>query len=206
MLLIGTVISMLTAVAATRAMLGLLAGFRWFDNPRFMGATAASTPRWLQIDFMAPALARGSRSRARSSLVSDRLARRPGPEPRHRLQGRHAGQLHDDEARHARAGARRRRRRSDGRTRSSRAAAASDGRRVQELPDPHRSRSRPPSRTARSEASTTSVEATSFGVKNVSVELRPPDRPRRAPRDHRLAAPDRLLHLRSASTGSSRSR
>ena len=38
MLLIGTVISLLTAVAATRAMLGLLAGFRWFDNPRFMGA------------------------------------------------------------------------------------------------------------------------------------------------------------------------
>ena len=38
MLLIGTVISLLTAVAATRAMLGLLAGFRWFDNPTFMGA------------------------------------------------------------------------------------------------------------------------------------------------------------------------
>src|SRR5207247_5748545 len=38
MLLIGTVISLLTAVAATRAMLGLLAGFRWFDNPSFMGA------------------------------------------------------------------------------------------------------------------------------------------------------------------------
>src|SRR5438477_7253026 len=38
MLLIGTVISLLTAVAATRAMLGLLAGFRWFDNPTLMGA------------------------------------------------------------------------------------------------------------------------------------------------------------------------
>ena len=38
MLLIGTVISLVTAVAATRAMLGLLGGFRWFDNPRFMGA------------------------------------------------------------------------------------------------------------------------------------------------------------------------
>src|SRR5205085_3375704 len=38
LLLIGTVISLITAVAATRAMLGLLAGFRWFDNPRFMGA------------------------------------------------------------------------------------------------------------------------------------------------------------------------
>ncbi len=52
MLLIGTVISLLTAVAATRAMLGLLSGFRWFDNPRFMGAHGQQTARWLQIDFM----------------------------------------------------------------------------------------------------------------------------------------------------------
>jgi SecD/SecF fusion protein len=52
MLLIGTLISLLTAVAATRALLGLLAGFRWFDNPRFMGAQGAQTAQWLQIDFM----------------------------------------------------------------------------------------------------------------------------------------------------------
>src|SRR5206468_6033509 len=52
MLLIGTVISLLTAVAATRAMLGLLAGFRWFQNPHFMGAHGAQTAKWLQIDFM----------------------------------------------------------------------------------------------------------------------------------------------------------
>jgi SecD/SecF fusion protein len=52
MLMIGTVISLLTAVAATRAMLGLLAGFRWFDNPRFMGAHGQQTAKWLQIDFM----------------------------------------------------------------------------------------------------------------------------------------------------------
>ncbi len=45
MLLIGTVISLVTAVVATRAMLGLLAGFRWFDNPRFMGATGAAASR-----------------------------------------------------------------------------------------------------------------------------------------------------------------
>src|SRR5206468_12131474 len=50
MLLIGTVISLLTAVAATRAMLGLLAGFRWFDSPRFMGAGATEIPRWQRID------------------------------------------------------------------------------------------------------------------------------------------------------------
>jgi SecD/SecF fusion protein len=52
MLLIGTVISLITAVAATRAMLGLLAGFRWFDNPRFMGAQGQQHAKWLQIDFM----------------------------------------------------------------------------------------------------------------------------------------------------------
>ncbi len=52
MLMIGTVISLITAVAATRAMLGLLAGFRWFENPRFMGAQGQQGARWLQIDFM----------------------------------------------------------------------------------------------------------------------------------------------------------
>src|SRR4029077_444945 len=52
MLLIGTVISLLTAVAATRGMLGLLAGFKWFNNPRFMGAEGQQTAKWLQIDFI----------------------------------------------------------------------------------------------------------------------------------------------------------
>ena len=52
MLLIGTMISLLTAVAATRALLHLLSGFRWFDNPRFMGAAGQQTAKWLQIDFM----------------------------------------------------------------------------------------------------------------------------------------------------------
>ena len=52
MLLIGTAISMFTAVAATRALLGLLSGFRWFDNPAFMGASALKIPRWQRIDFI----------------------------------------------------------------------------------------------------------------------------------------------------------
>jgi SecD/SecF fusion protein len=52
MLLIGTVISLITAVGATRAMLGLLAGFNWFNKPRFMGAHGQQTAKWLQIDFM----------------------------------------------------------------------------------------------------------------------------------------------------------
>jgi SecD/SecF fusion protein len=50
LLLLGTVISLVTAVAATRALLGLLAGFSWFNSPRFMGATATEIPRWQRID------------------------------------------------------------------------------------------------------------------------------------------------------------
>jgi SecD/SecF fusion protein len=50
LLLLGTVTSLVTAVVATRAMLGLLAGFRWFDNPRFMGATGQTIANWQRID------------------------------------------------------------------------------------------------------------------------------------------------------------
>ncbi|MBV8562771.1 MAG: protein translocase subunit SecF, partial [Actinobacteria bacterium] len=39
-------------VAATRGLLGLLSGFKWFDNPRFMGAGGQQSAKWLQIDFM----------------------------------------------------------------------------------------------------------------------------------------------------------
>jgi SecD/SecF fusion protein len=52
MLLIGTLISMVTAVLATRALLGVLAAFRWFDNPRFMGASAQKIPDWQKIDIV----------------------------------------------------------------------------------------------------------------------------------------------------------
>jgi SecD/SecF fusion protein len=51
MLLIGTAISLLTAVAATRAILGLLAGFQWFDNPKLMGAQGGP-PTWIRRDFV----------------------------------------------------------------------------------------------------------------------------------------------------------
>jgi SecD/SecF fusion protein len=52
MLLIGTAISLITAVFATRAMLGLLAGFKWFNSPRFMGATGDQIPKWIQHDYI----------------------------------------------------------------------------------------------------------------------------------------------------------
>jgi SecD/SecF fusion protein len=52
LLLLGTAISIITAVFATRAMLGLLGGFRWFDNPAFMGASAREIPRWQRVDIV----------------------------------------------------------------------------------------------------------------------------------------------------------
>ena len=52
MLLLGTGVSLLTAVLATRALLVLLARFNWFENARFMGATAQRIPNWLKIDFV----------------------------------------------------------------------------------------------------------------------------------------------------------
>jgi SecD/SecF fusion protein len=51
MLLIGTLMSLLTAVAATRAILGLLANFAWFDNPKLMGAEG-EPPKWIRRDFI----------------------------------------------------------------------------------------------------------------------------------------------------------
>jgi SecD/SecF fusion protein len=50
LLLLGTVISIFTAVFATRALLGLIAGFRWFDNPKFMGAEQQKMARWQMFD------------------------------------------------------------------------------------------------------------------------------------------------------------
>jgi SecD/SecF fusion protein len=52
LLLLGTAISIVTAVFATRALLGFLAGFRWFDNPAFMGASAREIPRWQRADIV----------------------------------------------------------------------------------------------------------------------------------------------------------
>ena len=52
MLLLGTGISILTAVFGTRALLGILARFSWFDNPRFMGASAREIPWWQKIDIV----------------------------------------------------------------------------------------------------------------------------------------------------------
>jgi SecD/SecF fusion protein len=52
MLLIGTAMSMLTAVLATRALLSLIAGFKVFENPKFVGAAGRGIPDWLKMDFI----------------------------------------------------------------------------------------------------------------------------------------------------------
>lgn len=52
MLLIGTALSLLTAVLATRAILALLGGVGWLDNARLMGATGQGLPRWLRWDYI----------------------------------------------------------------------------------------------------------------------------------------------------------
>ena len=46
---IGVLVSMFTAVFATRAILGILSSFSWFENPRFIGAQAKPV-RW-RFDF-----------------------------------------------------------------------------------------------------------------------------------------------------------
>ena len=93
MLLIGTLMSLLTAVAATRAILGLLAGFKWFDNPKLMGAEG-EPPAWIRRDFI------GLRNRwfAISGVILVISVAAIGDqrtEPRHRLRGRHPDHAHD---------------------------------------------------------------------------------------------------------------
>ena len=96
MLLIGTVMSVLTAVVATRAMLGLLGGFRWFDNPSFMGAKGQGIAKWQRIDVNSRGRRRIWLSIATVAIVLSVLAVvREGPELRHRLQGRHADHVQD---------------------------------------------------------------------------------------------------------------
>jgi SecD/SecF fusion protein len=69
MLLIGTALSLLTAVAATRAMLGMLADTRWFNNPTFMGAKGQAIANWQKIDVNSPKRRRLFLSIATAAIV-----------------------------------------------------------------------------------------------------------------------------------------
>jgi preprotein translocase subunit SecD len=64
-LILGVLVSMLTAVLFTRAMLGVLAGFAFFSNPAFMGV------RTSQIEAAAVAEGRTAASRRRRAATAD---------------------------------------------------------------------------------------------------------------------------------------
>ena len=125
-LAVGVLVSMFTAVLATRAMLGVLSGFRWFNNAALMGASGQKV-RW-----RADITGRKNLWFAISGvivLIAVGLARDARPQPRHRLQGRHGDRGDVREARDAEAGHRRAgqgQRQPDARTPSSRAAAMPD--------------------------------------------------------------------------------
>ena len=124
MLLIGTAISLVTAVFATRAMLGLLAGFRWFENPRVHGREGPAA-RALAADRLHGEALPLVRDLGRDRRDRGRLAGGARAELRHRLQGRLADHVLDaDAAAGGRACAPMRSRSTrSSRRRSSRAAA-----------------------------------------------------------------------------------
>ena len=105
MLLIGTAISMLTAVLATRAFLSLLAGTKLLENPRVIGVSGGGIKSWLKIDFIRRRRLWLGISASVIAISILALGVR-GPQPRHRLQGRHADLVHDAAADLPRAGAR----------------------------------------------------------------------------------------------------
>ena len=127
MLLIGTILSMLTAVARDARPPRRPRRLPLVRQPELHGREGAEDP----------ALAADRLHRQDAPLVRDlghdprdrhRLARRPGPQPRHRLPGRQPGRLHDVAAGAARQRCGARSATSSARTPSSRAAATrSDG-------------------------------------------------------------------------------
>ena len=213
MLLVGTAISMLTAVLATRALLAVLAGLKLLDHPRLMGASGGGIPRWLKLDY----IGRRNTWFAISGVVLRSLGRGDrdqGPQPRDRLRGRDAGHLRD-----AAAGRARRRARAGSEHRASERPGSGSGTLVRPrrpvLPRVHRQHGG---------AHDYRGEVTPGGPRCVGGcrsgrgeerlgELRPSDRARRDPRDPRLAPPDRRLHLaavpvevRGAGAGRARAR
>ena len=191
MLLIGTVISLLTAVFATRAMLGLLAGFKWFDSPRLMGAHGAQTGKWLQIDFMKrrrtwfaisgtviaiSIVALGVRGLnlgidfKGGTQVTFKTAQ---PTQIAKVRGVTAKLGYPDAVIQGRGGSKRRR--------------------LHGLPDPHQGAERAAADPAPGQPRD-GRGGDRAGRDHGLVQLRQPDRAPRDHRDHRLAAPDHLLH------------
>ena len=167
MLLIGTALSMLTAVLATRAILAVLAGLQLVRQPALHGRDRARGSRaGSRIDFM------GKRRIwfAISGAVVVALARRDrvaGPQPRDRLQGRYADLVPHARSRRrsSRCAARRRRSVRPGAVIQGR-GASTDGKyknfqiRTESLTNAEQNELQ--------QGLTNAVQATSFGAKNVS--------------------------------------
>ena len=192
MLLIGTAISMLTAVLATRAFLSLLAGSKLLDNPRVIGTSGGGIRPWLKIDFI-------SRRRlwfgisAAVILVSVLALGVRGLNLGIDFKGgtqigfTTPAPTSIEEVRKQAARGRPGERRHPG-------PRPLDERRLQELPDPHRVAHGRRGGAAPGRPEEVGQRRRLRGQERV-VQLRPPDREERDPRDHRLAAPDRRLHL-----------
>ncbi len=116
-LMIGTVVSLFTAVLATRAMLGLLSNFAFFDKAEFMGAHSGEALFEGEFDYDGgQEAARGGRRRAapaggrvaqaQRAPATRRPAGRPGGRPGRdgRRPGRRRGACHPLWAAEGRAG------------------------------------------------------------------------------------------------------
>jgi protein-export membrane protein SecD len=78
-LIIGVVVSMLTAVLFTRAMLGVLAGFAFFNKPSFMGVKAGQVD--IETAVMGDTRAAASRKRRSAASEPGEAAPAPSSEP-----------------------------------------------------------------------------------------------------------------------------
>ena len=165
MLLVGTAISMLTAVLATRAFLAFLAGFKVLDDARLVGTSGGGIPSWMRLDYIGRRNTWFAISAAVVVLSIGAIAVNH-LNLGHRLQGRHADHVQDGGTRLARAGAGR-----DGADRRGEGGHPGswrvDGRQVRKLPDPYRDAHAGGERTAAGRPGE-SVDASSFGAKNVS--------------------------------------
>ena len=195
MLLVGTAISMLTAVVATRALLAVLAGLKVLDSPRVMGASGGGIPRWLKADYIGRRntwfaisgavllLSVGAiaikglnlgidfRGGTQISFTTPQPVRARGRT--HRGRQDRTGERADPGPR----GGQRSGQRRVPRVRDHHGGALDDRGRLAPVQPRHRSRRR-----------------VGRGEERLG-ELRLADRARRDPRDHRLAPPHRPLHL-----------
>ena len=162
------------------------------QDPRFMGATAQEIPRWQRIDVVTPP-APLLHHLARRGRPQRRRDHRPGPEPRHRLQGRRPGHVHDAEARPRSRSCASRRRRSAPATRSSRAAASVTGSDSYTSFQIRLKKLAPAEQDKLTNSLTQTVDAEKLGGQERLGELQPPDPERRDPRDPRLVRADRAL-------------